>query len=422
MQSRKEKGCYYTTNECLLEKVVEYVRNREGLICEPSVGAGHIIDCLMRSGCSRQCFCVEIDQNADMLGCMKKSNVELMHGDFLQMLITCKFSTVVGNPPYVKRKGKKNLYIDFIDKCLDLLEDHGELVFIIPSDFFKLTSAAAVKRKMWELGSITDVYHPHNEQLFCGAAQDIVVMRFQKGKCNDTSYCRYINRDTVENKRCQMHNGNFYFLDASTKTSYMKIADAFDVKVGMVSGADEVFKNDILGNMPVLTSRGIVKCIFASEMPNEESILQYLQEKKERLLGRRIRKFNEDNWFEWGCPRNMEWMKEHFGKPCVYANTLTRRLPVFFVGQVCFFDGGLLCLLPKNSGANKDLAKMVDHLNSRTFLEHFSYAGRYKIGQRSLSNCVLPVLKGTTPSSEASTEPTYPQRLSTTLKKCINDI
>ena len=65
----------------------------------------------------------------------------VVYGDFMKQTITKTYKTIVGNPPYVRTK-KGNLYIDFTEKCYNLLDDNGELIFIVPSDFLKLTCAS----------------------------------------------------------------------------------------------------------------------------------------------------------------------------------------------------------------------------------------------------------------------------------------
>lgn len=61
-------------------------------------------------------------------------------------------------------------------------------------------------------------------------------------------------------------------------------------------------------------------------------------------MERKIRKFNDLNWFEWGALRNI---KNNLGKECIYLNTLTRKTNVSFLGKVNYFGGGLIILIPK---------------------------------------------------------------------------
>ena len=39
---------------------------------------------------------------------------------------------------------------------------------------------------------------------------------------------------------------------------------------------------------------------------------------KTKLLDRKIKKFNDNNWYEWGAPRNITIIKKNMGKDCIY--------------------------------------------------------------------------------------------------------
>ena len=70
-------------------------------------------------------------------------------------------------------------------------------------------------------------------------------------------------------------------------------------------------------------------------------------ENKKELIGRKIRKFNENNWFEWGAPRNIKIIEKNIGKKCIYIYNLTRNKTVAFVDKVGYFGGTLIMLKPK---------------------------------------------------------------------------
>lgn len=81
---------------------------------------------------------------------------KIIYGDFMKETITETYRTIVGNPPYV-RTIKGNLFIDFTSKCYDLLENNGELVFVVTYDFLNLTSAS----KLLNDRICTAMEHPH---------------------------------------------------------------------------------------------------------------------------------------------------------------------------------------------------------------------------------------------------------------------
>src|SRR5665647_2697141 len=130
-------GQFFTKAQSLQDKVYEFVLNKPTEILEPSCGRGDLVAYFLSKHPKIKFDLYEIDnQIQDFLIDKKKINF----GDFLKQTISKKYATIIGNPPYIYAK-KGNLYIDFIKKCYELLDDDGELVFIIPSDFFKLTSA-----------------------------------------------------------------------------------------------------------------------------------------------------------------------------------------------------------------------------------------------------------------------------------------
>lgn len=381
MTSGKQLGQYFTTDETLLSSVASFVQHTDGKVLEPSCGAGHIVHHLVsQKGDKRDYTCVEIDTSIKFLPVFERDNVALIHSDFLAYDASAKYKTIVGNPPYVKRKGVCNLYVEFISKCLDLLTDDGELIFVIPSDFFKLTSASSVKTKMLAEGSFTHVFHPQKENLFLKAAQDVIVFRYEKGHHTDIVLWNGVP-NTVSIK-----SGNIYIHKQGGNGNTITVGELFYVKVGMVSGSDAIFKNDKLGNMLVKTTNGDRRYIMYEEFPKDEQVQQYLENHKHQLQQRRITKITEKNWYKWGCLRNIDFMNSNTGKECIYCSVLTRKRPVFFKGKVMHYDGSLLCMLPK---CCMNLEKALDVLNSDDFLSHFMYSGRYKIGQKSLSDCVI---------------------------------
>ncbi len=362
---KKELGQYFTTNADLLFKLKSFVKNTSGEILEPSFGRGDIIKAV--SDFNRKITGIEIDTNIKPLDDLELK-AELIYTDFLTWECDTKFSTIVGNPPYVKHK-RGNLYIDFIDTCLDYLDSSGELVFIIPTEFFKSSCAVNVKQKMMVSGSFTDIYHPNNENLFKNATQDVCIIRYQKGIWNKTvnyndkqMYIKYIN-------------GNVYFNIFEHGVSLESI---FEIKVGIVSGMDSVFKNN-LGDLKVLTANGEFNYVYKNTA--------LIQDFKPSLLKRKIRHFDETNWFEWGAMRNKKFMETNFGEKCIYCRILTRKPDPFFISTVCYFDGSLICLKPKDKSIN--LIDICDYLNSEEFLNNFNYSGRYKFGQKSLCDALI---------------------------------
>ena len=177
-KSIHEKGQYFTTNEMLKEGVLNLIYNNPDVILEPSIGQGDLVEYISKN-MKVKFDKYEIDNKIKLLDSLNKDDV--IYSDFLMEKISKKYDTIVGNPPFVKTKGG-NLYIDFIRKCYNLLNDNGELIFIVPSEFMKLTCASNIINEMLDNGMITDIIHPNNENLFKNASIDVIIFRYCKNK------------------------------------------------------------------------------------------------------------------------------------------------------------------------------------------------------------------------------------------------
>jgi adenine-specific DNA-methyltransferase len=430
-KTKQSLGQYFTTNNELKEIVYKFISNNPTNILEPSIGQGDLVTFVTNKSPDVTFDMYEIDTKIKLLDNIKKENV--IYGDFMNQKITKTYKTIIGNPPYVRTK-KRNLYIDFIEKCYNLLEDNGELIFIIPSDFFKLTSASKLLNTMMTNGTFTHIYHPHNEKLFDGANIDVIVFRYNK---NNSIIKKVLYNDKL--KYIINSDGLITFTDKENTNNIM-FKDYFDIYVGIVNGKEEVYKNASLGNIEVLNGENKVsKYIYIEKYPSDsEQINEYLLEHKKELLERGIKKFNEKNWFEWGAPRNIKTINKNLGKDCIYIYNLTRagnalasssglasspaarmtrvgdthnlecplreldntqssspdiiarmtrKSNISFVDKVQYFGGGLIMLLPKQ---DCNLNNIVAYLNSDAFKDNFIFSGRFKIGHRQISNFYIP--------------------------------
>ena len=378
--SKHELGQYFTTNQQLQEKVTSFILNEPTEILEPSMGRGDLVSCIQNKLPNVVVNMYEIDKSIVLLENIARE--EVIYGDFMKQNIDKSYKTIVGNPPYVKTK-QGNLYIDFTEKCYHLLEENGELIFIVPSDFFKLTSAAKLLNEMMTHGTFTHIYHPHKENLFANASIDVVVYRYCKNKDLD--------KKTLYNDKLLYitnNDGLITFSDTLCQDQ-TTFKDYFDVYVGIVSGKEDVYKNNQLGNIEVLNGKNkIEKYVYITEFPsNNQDINHYLSEHKTDLLSRKIKKFNENNWFEWGAPRNISVMEKNVGKDCIYISNLTRNKEVAFIDKVQYFGGSLIMLKPKKKC---NLYNIVNYMNSEKFKENFMFSNRFKIGHRQICNSVLP--------------------------------
>jgi adenine-specific DNA-methyltransferase len=261
------------------------------------------------------------------------------------------------------------LYLFFIEKCIKHLNYGGELIFITPRDFLKATSSIKLNEFIYENGTITDIIELGDRRIFSGFNPNCVIFRFEKGN---------FSRRTNTSQNFILCLGQLLFTD---NIYPVRFKDVFEVKVGAVSGNDAIFASEEYGNADFVCSytykTGKTKrMIFNVKHP-------FLDKFKEQLLKRKVRKFDENNWWLWGRMHHISDKKR------IYVNTKTRAKNPFFVHKCNNYDGSVLAVFPKNQ--KSEIKKLCEKLNAVNWQElGFVCDGRYIFSQKSLENCVLP--------------------------------
>ncbi|MBS1141263.1 MAG: adenine-specific methyltransferase, class [Proteobacteria bacterium] len=357
--------------------MLDLCRNK-GRTLEPSAGDGAFFSTLRQRG--TDCVGIEIDQRVAPEGSLVR--------DFFDYPLSEQFDTIIGNPPYVRlqdvaastRKqlkselfdGRSNLFLFFIEKCIRHLKPGGELVFIVPREFIKLTAAKKLNAWLFEQGSITHFYETGDVRVFGDHTPNCAIFRFEKGR-----------RDRLmeDGRTFTEANGQLMFLRDDHS---VRFADVFDVKVGAVSGADQIYSHP-KGNMEFVYSKTVDtgetrRMLYGIKHP-------HLDKHKAELLARRVRRFDESNWWQWGRAFPIS---EH---PRIYVNGRTRKPAPFFLHDCHAFDGSILALFPKNRRiARRDLIECTMMLNNEVDWQQLGFIcdGRFIFTQRSLQNCLLP--------------------------------
>jgi adenine-specific DNA-methyltransferase len=380
--TKKQLGQYFTTDETLQKFIYDTVKHKGSLLLEPSFGAGHLLKKFKEADINYPIIAYELDSALKPILTFNEHQT-ILYRDFMTHSILRKFKTIVGNPPFVKQS-KGNLYIHFIEKCYNLLDDDGELLFIVPSDFMKVTSASSLIHAMVQNGTFTHFLFPHNEKLFQDASIDVVVFRYEKGIPS--------THTNVNNKPTHYKETNGILTFTNTDETGTLLSERFHVYVGLVSGRDTIYRQSF-GNIHILTNKDNVQpYIFTKTFPTGiTQIDEHLRANKHELLNRKIRLFHEKNWFEWGAPRNITAIDENVGKPCIYVLTMTRKKEVAFRGTVQYFGGALLCMIPIIPMEESELQTVIAFLNTEGFQKDYLYSGRFKIGHKQLCNSSIPI-------------------------------
>ena len=358
------------TPEAIVVRMLE-LRQRRGRSLDPSAGDGAF--CTRINGCEA----IEIDPTVAPPG------ARIM--DFFALPLTEKFDTIIGNPPYVRQQdipattlarldsslfdGRSNLYLYFIEKAVRHLRHGGELIFIVPREFAKLTAARKLNVFLHEEGDITDFIETGDARIFGTHNPNCAIFRFERGR-----HTRRLN----DGRHFSLVDGQLMFLRGRYR---LPLSELFDVKVGAVSGADAIFTHPE-GDAEFVCSKtvddgGTRRMIFATPHP-------HLEAHKERLLARRVRHFDESNWWHWGRMHHVS------DAPRIYVNAKTRREQPFFLHASTHYDGSILALFPRVKDLPLSIA--VNMLNEQVDWDELGFVcdGRFLFTQRALQNCLLP--------------------------------
>lgn len=358
------------TPEVVVSQMLSLCRNLNGRVLEPSAGDGAFYAKL--PGCTA----IELDPRVAPAGALVM--------DFFDFADNTPYDLVIGNPPYVAFKDilpetksklksnffdrRSNLYLHFIEKCVRHLRHGGEAVLIVPREFVKLTSARKLNAFLYHEGTITDFIETGDSSIFGQFVPNCAIFRFEKGRMD-----RRMNDGRIFVER----DGQLMFLNSTYPVS---LSDLFEVKVGAVSGADDLFEHPE-GNMDFVCSKTIDtgqtrRMLFDNKHP-------HLLKNKTRLLSRKVRDFGEHNWWQWGRLHCID------DRPRIYVNGKTRREKPFFQHSCPNYDGSILALFPKHQDI--DLAHAVHLLNQVDWQDlGFVCDGRFLFTQRSLATCFLP--------------------------------
>ncbi len=384
---KKELGQFFTNNPILKNYVLNLCKNKDDpkkTFLEPSAGAGDLLDLF-----SNKITAIELDKTIN-----NKSKKEIINQDFLHYDLENKFDTVFGNPPYLKYNKdwimetnypSCNMYVYFIEKALKHLNNNGEIIFIVPREFLNNTRIGKFREHLLKFGSITNIIDFQEHKMFEDSHTHIIILRYQKDLLDHKTCYEFYDDSTYACKNI-IYNQIYYFFP---KIPEHVLSDYFSIKVGLVSGANSIFEYNGINDSDTIDI--ICSDYYKTKTKKKYYLTQnpehpVLKNHKDYLLNRKIREFDQHNWYEWGAPRNIFFMKQLKGNECIYVNCKTRSKLPFYKDKVDYFDGSVLCLFPKE---NLNLDHYVDLLNNANFL--FKLQGllvgtRYAFSQKTLTN------------------------------------
>lgn len=382
---KKNNGIYFTPPNTVRQNITyiePYMKNIKNIL-EPSCGSCEYILALHERFPDTIINGIEYNQVIyDEIKHISNEKIHISNNDFLKFTHIEKYDLIIGNPPYYVLKkddvnteyykyfdGRPNIFITFILKSIELLNDKGIISFVLPKSFLNCLYYDKTRNFINKSMTILNILECNDK--YIETQQDTIIFIIQKDKTNDKnkSFVKDIGNYTIFgtkeniiriNKLTQnstsLFNLNFkinigtvvwnqvkgLLCNDETKTRLIYSNDIKDNKLSIKQYSNEEKKNFINKNgitKPLLVINrgyGVGKYIFEYCIINEDRNDEYLIENhlmcvnytkdidKEELvkLYKKIIKSLED-------VRTLEFVKIYFGNSAINSTELNYVLPIY---------------------------------------------------------------------------------------------
>lgn len=199
---KKKTGSYYTPQylaEFITKRVIANAKSNHFEILEPSVGDGAFVSELSKlTDKSIILEALDINQEELQKAALKwKDDNSFFNVNFLDFETNKKYSTILGNPPYIKKKLLKeedlekiklihqseglsensvsNIWTTFIIKSCRFLANDGSIAFVLPSELLQVKYAREIRALLINKFERIEIF-TFNDLMFECKGQDTIVL------------------------------------------------------------------------------------------------------------------------------------------------------------------------------------------------------------------------------------------------------
>jgi len=404
-------GQFYTSDEVADFMVDLSTKPRTAKVLDSGFGEGAFIKSLLKKG-FEDIKGYDIDEeNYEIVKKKFNDKIKLKCQDYLKSDKEEKFDLIIGNPPYVHwnnineeirnflytdnfwkqySNGEWDLLYAFIIWSIEKLKDDGELIYIVPYNWFNSTYASSLRKYFIDNGQFEIFCHFGEFKLFRDCYPNNIIFRYRKTKNKDnplifisefkgsrgavSNLLNYIKKefDKIDHKQYEKEDDKFkiftmpqfeseklwHLATPSEKeiinkveraTKGILVKDYLGVGVGIVSGFDEAYiiKDFQLDNFskeekdfifPFIKANNCKRYfiengsyyIFVDKIGTEEEL------KKFPKIYQRLEKYKESlekrympknkKWWNWATIRNKELFEDSLHKPKIFVPCIDRSL------------------------------------------------------------------------------------------------
>jgi len=406
-----QHGQYYTSSEVTRFMVALASVPKDARVLEPGYGEGAFLASVLEAGYTNVTG-YDIDP-ANQRAVKKRfgTQIDARLESFLEAEPAKPFQLIIGNPPYVQwnniteetrallstddfwkpyANGEWDLLYAFILWSVEHLTDDGELIFIVPYNWFSSTHAATLRDYLGAHGSFETLVHFSEYKLFADCAPNALILKYRKGerRYHFVKVAEFEGRkgqtaDLVEHARkglstlphdkhfgsqigdwrfftnAHLEGGAPWYLAAPSEERAVRelegssgvgvLSGSCEISVGVVSGYDRAFliSQDELGQLPakerklveeMVKAQGCARYeeartspyIFTEDIADEGELRRKYPKIYEHLLahkeGLEARYSQGRSWWQWATIRNLETFRRNANKPKLFVPGIDRSL------------------------------------------------------------------------------------------------
>jgi hypothetical protein len=209
---KKNNGIYFTPPSCVstnIELLQPYIKNIVNVL-EPSCGSGEYITALKQF---THFNITAIENNTTIYNQilqLQNHNINISNTDYLLYQTETKYDLIIGNPPYYVMKknevdkeyhtyfeGRPNIFILFIIKSLQMLNDEGILSFILPKNFLNCLYYDKTRLFIYKHFQIIHIVEC-NDDKYIETQQDTIILIVKKQtNINNIPFILNVNNYTI---------------------------------------------------------------------------------------------------------------------------------------------------------------------------------------------------------------------------------
>lgn len=272
---KKENGIYFTPPSCIKKNmlILEPYLDNISTVLEPSCGSCEYILTLNKICENISITGIELNESIyNKIKHLNTNNIQILNEDFLKYTITKKYDLIIGNPPYfvIKKgdvetkyhkyfEGRPNIFVLFVIKSLECLNDNGILSFVLPKSFTNCLYYNKVRKYIYENYQIIDIVECSDDK-YIETQQDTILFIVRK-------------QDSINNKDFVLETEHITIL--SDKKSILKLKNLFKDSTTLSSLGFTVSVGNVVWNQVkhLLTDDETkTRLIYSSDIKNNELI------------------------------------------------------------------------------------------------------------------------------------------------------